>query len=215
MKTLHGRRLTRRLCGMALLLCAGCAGHNAQTRPAEQVYRNLAVLGGLPARAIEPMMQTFNRALGVECVHCHVPEQWHDESKPAFAIARNMMRMVQTLNAEHLPKNKGVSCWTCHSGQTRPARMPSEKFSAELEKWPAALANAEEGTKLTMAVYSAALGVSCDYCHIANDWQATARPAYQMVRVMNGMFEVFPQFMPASARTQCWMCHKGSTTPAR
>lgn len=215
MKTLHGRRLTRRLCGAALLLCAGCAGHNAQTRPAEQVYRNIEALRGLPADEVEPMMLAFNRSLGVECTHCHVAEQWHDASKPAFAIARNMMRMVRTLNTEHLQHTKGVSCWTCHGGQTRPERMPPEKFSAELEKWPEALANAEEGTKLTMAVYSAALGVGCEYCHVAHYWQASARPAYQMVRVMNGMFEVFPKFMPASARTQCWMCHKGSTTPKR
>ena len=205
----------RWLCCMMLLFCAGCAGHNAQTRPAERVYRNIEALRGLPAREIEPMMQTLNRALGVECTHCHVAEQWHDASKPAFAIARNMMRMVQTLNTEHLQHTKGVSCWTCHAGQTRPERMPPEKFSAELEKWPEALANAEEGMKLTMAVYGAALGVSCEYCHVANDWQARTRPAYQMVSVMNGMFEVFPKFMPASARTQCWMCHKGSTTPRR
>ncbi len=212
---LHLSQLSVLVFSAALLALAACAGHNAQSRAASEVYRNLEVLRELRAREVEPLMQAFNRSLGVECAHCHVQEQWHDASKPAFAIARNMLRMVQTLNTEHLRETKRVSCWTCHGGQTRPERMPGEKFSAIMDKWPEALAGAEEDTKLGMAVYSAALGVGCDYCHIANDWKASARPAYQMVRVMNGMFEVFPKFMPPSARTQCWMCHKGSTTPKR
>ena len=39
--------------------------------------------------------------------------------------------------------------------------------------------------------------------------------AHQMVTRMNAMFVVFPRYMPESARTQCWMCLKGKTSPER
>lgn len=212
---LRSSRLSVWVFNAMLLAHSACAGHKTETRLAKEVYRNLTVLQELSAREVEPTMQAFNRALDVKCAHCHVPEQWHDESKPAFAIARNMMRMVQTLNENHLPKGKSVSCWTCHGGQIKPERMPREKFELILESWPKELAEVEEGTQLGMAVFSASLGVRCEYCHVTNNWKASARPAHQMVSVMNGMFEIFPKFMPPGARTQCWMCHKGSTTPAR
>jgi Photosynthetic reaction centre cytochrome C subunit len=54
-----------------------------------------SVLGDL---RIDAVMRDLNRALDIECVHCHVENEWKDESKPAFATARNMLRMVRTLN---------------------------------------------------------------------------------------------------------------------
>src|SRR5918995_1457073 len=44
-------------------------------------------------------LDEYNRALGVECSHCHVPDQWQDDSKPAKATARKMVEMVPLLNA--------------------------------------------------------------------------------------------------------------------
>src|SRR5918999_5272050 len=47
-------------------------------------------------------LDEYNRALGIECSHCHVPEQWQDESKPAKATARKMTDMVTLLNGKLL-----------------------------------------------------------------------------------------------------------------
>jgi hypothetical protein len=99
---------------------------------------------------------------------------------------------------------------TCHGGQNKPARLPAEKWQAIAEKWPSTLA---EDRKLAMSVYSASLGVGCEHCHDPADWKSAAKPAFATVGRMNAMFEVFPKFMPASARTQFYMCHKGSTHP--
>jgi hypothetical protein len=33
------------------------------------------------------------------------------------------------------------------------------------------------------------------------------------VRVMGSLFEEFPKYRPASARTQRYMCHKGTAHP--
>ena len=169
------------------------------------------VLAELSADRVRSIMEQFNRALGVECTHCHVQDKWDDESKAPFATARNMFRMVQALNETHLRDIGEISCWTCHRGDVRPSRVPRAAIDAELSRWPA---DAAEQSKTTMAVYSASLGVTCDHCHVA-DWEKVEKPAMKMVARMNAMFKEFPKYMPATARTQCFMCHKGSTKPAR
>jgi hypothetical protein len=160
---------------------------------------------------IRARMELYNRALGVECTHCHVEGAWADDSKPAFGIARRMSEMVPVINGR-LDKTDRVGCWTCHRGEVRPSRQPRPLFDAELEKWPAALASAPEGLKVTMSVYNVALGVTCDHCH-GPDWKSGDKSAFRMARTMNGLFELFPKYMPPTARTQCYMCHKGSLKP--
>jgi len=199
---------------VAIVVCAR-PGTAQQTRPAEAVYQNIEVLRGVPASQVEPLMEAFSRALGVECTHCHVPDRWEDDAKPQFAIARNMYRMVKDLNANQLAGLPGIVCWSCHGGATSPSRIPRERWQPLSEDWPADAANASDNRKLTMAVYSASLGVGCEHCHSPDDWTAAGKPAHQMVARMNAMFAVFPRYMPESARTQCWMCHKGTTSPER
>jgi hypothetical protein len=91
-----------------------------------------SVLGDLPRDRIDAVMRDLNRALDIECVHCHVDNEWKDESKPAFATARNMLRMVRTLNEGPLKDVGEVQCWTCHRGNVKPARLPSEALDAEI-----------------------------------------------------------------------------------
>lgn len=158
-------------------------------------------------------MQSFNRALGVECTFCHVDDKWADTSKPQWAIASKMRRMVEALNANQLADTRGISCMTCHGGQTRPARLPRDRWESVMAQWPASAASAPEDVRLTMSVSSASLGVACDYCHDPLDWRSAAKPAFKMVARMNAMFDEFPKYMPATARTQCYMCHKGKVTP--
>jgi len=162
-----------------------------------------------PAHATD---QQYNRALGVTCEHCHVAGQWKDASKPAFTTAQNMHRMVAALNAGALDEVGEISCWSCHGGQQRPSRLPRESLDAALAQWPSALSSAPESRKLTMAVYNVSLGVGCDHCH-SNDWKNVDKAPMKLVARMNGMFTEFPKYMPATARTQCWMCHKGTTRP--
>ncbi len=170
----------------------------------------------LPAHPQQPDVQTrmqfYNRALGVECTHCHVENKWTDPAKPQFAIAANMTRMVAVVN-DQLGARDRVSCWTCHAGARVPPRQPRSALDAELAKWPPALASAPESLKLGMAVYNVALGVGCDHCHNPADWKDMSKRPMKMVASMNGLFEIFPKHMPPTARTQCFMCHKGSIKP--
>ena len=201
---------------IALLLSAALfSSAVGQRPPAETQYRNIQVLKGVPAKNVDRIMRAFNRALGVQCAFCHVPDQWDNESKPALATARKMFQMVKVLNENQLAKTSGVGCWTCHAGQTTPSRLPRPSLDAEMIKWPTELASSPEGVKLTMSVYNVSLHVGCAHCHSPTNWKLDAKPAYKMVARMKAMFTVFPQYMPTTARTQCWMCHKGSTKPKR
>lgn len=199
----------------ALFLGVVVGNPGNQGPPAEKKYRNIQVLNGVPAKNVDSIMRALNRALGVECVACHVQDRWDDESKPQFATARKMFQMVKTLNENQLAGTRGISCWTCHAGQTRPSRLPRPLLDEELARWPAELADVAETVKLTMSVYNVTLRVTCNHCHVPTDWKSGKKAAYKMVARMNSMFGVFPQYMPSTARTQCWMCHKGSTKPKR
>src|SRR4051812_4708132 len=91
-------------------------------RPAQQPQ---AMAQQAPAVApdVRAAMEAIDRALGVECTHCHVQDQWTDATKPAFGTAKNMIAMVKTVN-EQLGEIGQVSCWTCHGGQQKPSRLP-------------------------------------------------------------------------------------------
>jgi len=169
----------------------------------------------IPQSSAQPhaMSGEFNRALAVECTHCHAQDQWKDESKPPFAVARNMMRMVDVVN-ERLDGVGKVSCITCHGGQTRPSRQPRPALDEQLARWPKELADASEVMKISMAVYNVALGVECSHCH-SDVWKADTKKPFRTVSLMNSLFKEFPRYMPSTARTQCFMCHKGSTKPNR
>src|SRR5260370_33616144 len=156
-----------RVAPIALLLSAALfSSVVGQGPPDETKYRNIQVLKGVPAKNVDRIMRAFNRALGVECAFCHVPHQWENESKPEFATARKMFQMVKTLNENQLANTRGVSCWTCHAGQTKPSRLPHAELDAEQAKWPTELANASEGLKLTMSVYDVTLHVTCNHCPV-------------------------------------------------
>jgi len=84
-------------------------------------------------------MRGFARALGTRCDHCHVAnppgsrEQFDfaSDAKPEKNMARGMMKMAHSANADYLakldPHGQMVTCNTCHRGHTVPdATLPAE-----------------------------------------------------------------------------------------
>jgi len=171
---------------------------------------------GVPAvESVRDRMDRFNRALGVECTHCHVAYLWKDDSTKEFGTAVKMSRMVEVLNATRLRDIGEIACWTCHRGERQPSRLPRPALDAELARWPESLAGASNGQKITMSVYNVSLGVTCEHCHDASDWKRADKREMQTAAKMIAMFEEFPKYMPEGARTQCYMCHKGSKKPPK
>ena len=97
-----------------------------EEKPAEEVFKNIQVLKGVPAgRLLNIMERGYTRALGVRCDYCHVPGEWEKDDKETKLTARDMVRMNATINAElkkikTLVDNPAVNCSTCHRGQPKP-----------------------------------------------------------------------------------------------
>lgn len=96
--------------------------------PAEQVYKNIKMLKGMPAaRLLNIMNRGYSNSLGVSCSHCHVVGEYDREDKLTKQIARDMSAMVTTINGTLLKDirnlkspNPTVNCGTCHNGRPRP-----------------------------------------------------------------------------------------------
>lgn len=100
-----------------------------EQEPAETVFKNIQMFKGMPAMRVLKIMELgYARSLGVDCTHCHVAGQWEKEDKTTKQTARDMAKMVQTINGDLLKNIKNlkgpnpiVNCTTCHRGQVKPA----------------------------------------------------------------------------------------------
>jgi hypothetical protein len=101
-----------------------------ENEPAEQVFKNIQSLKGVPAgRLVRVMNMGFSRALGVGCLHCHYGPDYSSDEKRQKLAAREMMAMnkmindrLQSLqNLEGKPEERVVNCSTCHRGHVDPA----------------------------------------------------------------------------------------------
>ena len=101
---------------------------------AEQVFKNIQVLKGVPADQVIPAMQFIAASLGVECEFCHVRNAFEKDDKDEKVTARKMMQMMFTANKETFEGKREVTCYTCHRGSTEPVGTP---VIAETETKPA------------------------------------------------------------------------------
>lgn len=160
----------------------------------------------------------YNTALGVGCDHCHVLDDARASTKPTFDFARRMGAMVRGLNAGPLAGRPPITCWSCHRGRSIPERLPGAAWEAIASSYTTVFAREHADQEVTMSVYAASLGVGCTHCHVQGAWADGARPAHGTARAMASMFELIPAFFDATVRTprtQCFMCHHGSTVIAR
>ena len=94
--------------------------------PAEEVYKNIQIMKGVPAPRLRTVMLNLTTWLGVECAHCHVMGQFEKDDKPAKQTARAMFQMVRAINQDNFPSTGAVTCWTCHRGAAKPQRLPPQ-----------------------------------------------------------------------------------------
>jgi hypothetical protein len=88
---------------------------------AEQKYKNIQLLKGIPSERLMKVMFAFKSSLGVDCTYCHIKDQFEKDDKPQKQTARKMIQLVRDTNAK-LGGTARVTCFTCHRGQTRPAQ---------------------------------------------------------------------------------------------
>ena len=103
-------------------------------KPAEEVYKNIQVLKGLPAPQLMEVMHSFAHSLGVKCTFCHVEGAFEKDDKPQKQTARKMILMAQGINKDDFGDKRRVTCWTCHRGATEPESKPPQSQTVPVGK---------------------------------------------------------------------------------
>jgi len=152
----------------------------ADQKLAEEEFKNIQALKGIPAEQLRPSMQFIAASLGVECEYCHVAHAFEKDDKKSKVTARKMISMVMAINKENFEGHREVTCYSCHRGSTAPVAIPTvsteelnpaavgEGTSAQakpvlppadqlLDKYVSAIGGAEALQKVTSRVQKATL----------------------------------------------------------
>lgn len=127
----------RPLTASVLMICAILAVASSAGAQIPDEFTNLQVLPkDISKPELVAAMRSFAGALGVRCKYCHVgPDDlqgmdFANDELPTKKIARQMMRMVGSINKDHLSKletNRDteirVECVTCHRGVAIPVQI--------------------------------------------------------------------------------------------
>lgn len=85
-------------------------------KTAEQFYKKIEALKGVPADQIHPAMEYITTALGVGCGYCHVIGHFDQDDKREKHVARSMIQMTMALNETVFDGKRELTCYTCHRG---------------------------------------------------------------------------------------------------
>jgi photosynthetic reaction center cytochrome c subunit len=121
--------------GVAGLYLLGSALANGQTAPpgkpllAEDVFKNVQVLKGIPVDEFMNTMGVFSAALGMSCENCHAAndskwENYAADNSERKKTARKMVAMMATINKSFFGGRQVVTCFACHRGGDHPRVTP-------------------------------------------------------------------------------------------
>jgi photosynthetic reaction center cytochrome c subunit len=119
-----------------LLLCLLClfvariTSFAQKPQLAEDAFKNVQVLKGIPVDEFMSTMGIFSAALGMSCEDCHASNdsKWENyalDTSPRKQTARRMAQMVAALNKNNFGGRQMVTCWTCHRGTNSPKVTPN------------------------------------------------------------------------------------------
>jgi photosynthetic reaction center cytochrome c subunit len=110
---------------------------------ASEVFQNVRVLGDLSVGQLTRLMASMTTWVAPVqgCAYCHNPDNMALDTNYTKVVARRMLQMTQNINANwktHV-KTTGVTCYTCHGGNTVPKNIwynnpgPAAKGLAETQ----------------------------------------------------------------------------------
>src|SRR5215471_7896982 len=117
--------------GLVLTCLLAATSASAQQKPllAEDVFKNVQILKGIPVKEFMNTMGFFSAATNLNCIDCHSPQS---DSLEGYAIytplkqtTRKMIAMVNALNKTNFGGQRRVTCYTCHRATDRPEAVPS------------------------------------------------------------------------------------------
>jgi hypothetical protein len=112
-----------------LLFTATRAGSQQKAQTADQIFKNIQVLKGIPVDDFMDTMGLMSAAVGYDCSECHVNAgtdrvNWAADNGKKI-IARKMVTMVANINRDNFQGRQVVTCWSCHHGRDRPSTTPA------------------------------------------------------------------------------------------
>ncbi|MEQ1883771.1 MAG: photosynthetic reaction center cytochrome c subunit family protein [Bryobacteraceae bacterium] len=108
------------------------------TRPAEQVFKNVTAMKGIPADEFMTTMGFLSASLGISCVNCHGEASagnWprYADENDMKRKTRGMIAMVNAMNKSFFGGQRRLTCYTCHRGSVDPEMTPDlTKFYSTL-----------------------------------------------------------------------------------
>jgi hypothetical protein len=127
-----GRTIAATAIAVAGLIGVGLGAARApqQDKPlmAEQAFKNVQALKGIPVDDFLQTMGLMAAALQFDCSDCHVGAgtdkvDWAADT-PRKRMARNMVNMVTEINRNNFGGRQMVTCWTCHRNRDKPLATP-------------------------------------------------------------------------------------------
>ena len=96
---------------------------------AEQVFKNIQALKGIPVDDFMETMGIMTAALQFDCSDCHAAAgtdqvNWAADT-PRKIMARMMVNMVTNINKTNFGGRQVVTCWTCHRNRDKPLVTPT------------------------------------------------------------------------------------------
>ena len=139
---------------------ATSAANAAGPKKAEEQFKNIQALKGIPADQVFPAMQFITASLGVECQFCHLEGAFEKDDKKPKQTARKMIEMMFAINKDNFEGHREVTCYSCHRGSADPIGTPL--VMAEGAKPGTGEAKQAEETKVEGAEATNASGPSAD-----------------------------------------------------
>jgi outer membrane lipoprotein-sorting protein len=133
-RTITGLMSTAMATALASLL--GIALAQAQGEPqqkpqmAEDVFKNVQLLRGIPVNEFLETMGFFSASLNMNCVDCHAEEAGGDWARYADdtekkQITRKMILMMRGINQAYFGGKRVVTCYSCHRNGNSPIATPN------------------------------------------------------------------------------------------
>jgi photosynthetic reaction center cytochrome c subunit len=94
---------------------------------AEEQFKNIQVLKGIPADQLIPAMQFISASLGVDCDYCHDHQAMDSDAKKPKKVARQMITMMFDIDKNNFDGRLEVTCNSCHRGAAKPVSIPAIK----------------------------------------------------------------------------------------
>ena len=130
-RTIMGASATTIVCLLGVVSAGSQAGPEPTPQMAEEVFKNIQVLKGIPVDEFMDTMGMFAAATAKDCTGCHSPNiltgsrAAFAESTPMIQRARQMVTMMGTIDRTFFGGRKRITCYTCHTGTANPARVPN------------------------------------------------------------------------------------------